>query len=251
MNITLSDKVAVVTGGGGGIGSEICRVLAQAGARVVITHRGGSGQAKAQTALASLAGDGHMVVQASVDNYQEQQALAATLSDTFGKVDILVNNAGLTRFVDPDDLEGLDDDLIDQIFRVNWRGSFASVRALEGLLKKSDDGLVVNLSSIAGQTANGSNVAYCASKAAINSMTMSLARALSPEIRVMAIAPGLVAGEYTKKLDPTWTTQQEEMTPLKRLTSAGDVANAVIACAALLKFSTGCVIPVDGGRPLT
>ena len=82
-------------------------------------------------------------------------------------------------------------------------------------------------------------------------MTMSLARSLSPEIRVMAIAPGLVEGEYTKKLDPDWTRDQEQLTPLKRLTQAGDVADAVIACATLLKYSTGCVIPVDGGRPLT
>lgn len=251
MNVTLSDRVAVVTGGGGGIGSEICRSLAKTGARVVITHKDDSDLEVSQTALASLEGEGHMVVQSSVDNYQDQQALAKTISDNYGRLDILVNCAGLTRFVAPDDLEGLDDDLIDLIFKVNWRGSFASVRALEGLLKKSDDGLVVNLSSIAGQTAIGSNVAYCASKAAINSMTMSLARSLSPEIRVMAIAPGLVEGEYTKKLDPDWTREQEQLTPLKRLTQAGDVADAVIACATLLKYSTGCVIPVDGGRPLT
>jgi len=251
MHITLKDKVAVITGGGGGIGSEIARSFAEAGALVILTHRGGDGLAKAEATIASLAGEGHMMLMASVDNSQQQARLAATLEEKFGKVDILVNNAGVTRFVEHGDLEGLDDELIDTIFRVNWRGSFASVRALEGLLKKSGDGLVINISSIAAQTANGSNLAYCASKAAINSMTMSLARALSPHIRVLAIAPGLVEGEYTEKLDPEWTRQQRELTPLKRLTRASDVAKAALACAALLQFSTGCVIPVDGGRPLT
>ena len=251
MNISLSDKVAVVTGGGGGIGSEICRSLARTGAKVIITHKDTASAERSQAVLNSLAGDDHMVIRAAVDSPRDQKALSETISEQYGRVDILINCAGLTRFVAPNDLEGLDDELIDQIFRVNWRGSFATVRSLEELLKKSNDGLVINISSIAGQTAIGSNIAYCASKAAINSMTMSLARALSPEIRVVAISPGLVEGEYTKKLDPAWTRDQEQLTPLKRLTQAGDVADAVIACATLLKYSTGCVIPVDGGRPLT
>jgi 3-oxoacyl-[acyl-carrier protein] reductase len=251
MNMTLSGKVALVTGGGGGIGSEICRSLAKAGARVVITHKDPSGLEKSEATLQSLEGEGHLVALASVVSSQDLRALAETITEKYGKLDILVNCAGLTRFVAHDDLEGLDDDLIDLIFKVNWRGSFATIRALEGLLTKSEDGLVVNISSIAGQTAMGSNVAYCASKAAINSMTMSLARSLSPNIRVLALSPGLVEGDYTKKLDPVWTKEQEQLTPLKRLTSAGDVADAVIACATLLKYSTGCVIPVDGGRPLT
>jgi 3-oxoacyl-[acyl-carrier protein] reductase len=249
--ISLENKVAVITGGGGGIGSEIGRHLSALGARIVVTHLGDSDLDHAQKAIASFSGAGHLVVQASVDSYDDNKRLAAVLDQEYGRVDLLVNNAGVTRFVNPDDLEGLDDELIDTIFRVNWRGSFATIRALQPLLKKSEDGLVVNISSIAGTTGIGSNVAYCASKTAINTMTISLARSLSPDIRMLAIAPGLVEGEYTKKLDPAWTTEQEELTPLKRLTQASDVARAVVACATLLTFSTGCVIPVDGGRPLT
>jgi 3-oxoacyl-[acyl-carrier protein] reductase len=168
-----------------------------------------------------------------------------------GKVDILVNNAGMTRFVAPEDLDGLDDEIIDTIFRVNWRGAFATIRTLEPLLRKSGDGLVVNISSIAGTTGIGSNIAYCASKSAMNTMTMALARSLAPLIRVVSVAPALVEGEYTDKLDPLWTEQQRQLNPLKRLTTADDVARAVFACATLLTYSTGCVIPVDGGRPLT
>ncbi len=251
MNIELTGDVAVVTGGGGGIGSAISRILAGAGANVVITHRGGTGKAGAEKTLQSLAGTGHMLFRAAVDNAVEQKNLAEQIKNKYGKVDILVNNAGLTRFVPAYDLESLDDETIDTIFRVNWRGAFASVRSLEPLLRKSGDGLVVNISSIAGTTGIGSNVAYCASKSAMNTMTIALARALAPDIRVISVAPALVEGEYTDKLDPGWTEQQRQLNPLKRLTTAEDVARAVLACATLLTYSTGCVIPVDGGRPLT
>ena len=251
MNVSLDGKVVVITGGGGGIGSAIGRQLSSAGARIVVTYRADSSRSLAEVALASFSGTDHMIVQASVETTDDQQRLVRAITEEYGRVDILVNNAGVTRFVDHDDLEGLDDELIDKIFRVNWRGSFATIRGLEKLLRESGDGLVINISSIAGTTGIGSNVAYCASKSAINTMTKSLARSLAPDIRVISIAPGLVEGEYTRKLDASWTREQEELTPLKRLTQAEDVARAVLACATLLTYSTGCVIPVDGGRPLT
>lgn len=251
MSYTLSGKVAVITGGGGGIGSEIGRHLSAAGVKVVVTHRDDTDKDHAESAISTFTGKDHLVVQGSVDKLDDQNRLAKRIDEKYGKVDILINNAGMTRFVDPEDLDALDDELIDTIFKVNWRGSFATIRALAPLLRKSEDGLVINISSIAGTTGIGSNVAYCASKSAVNTMTISLARSLSPEIRVMSIAPGLVEGEYTKKLDPNWTEEQKQLTPLKRLTQAEDVAKAVVACATLLNFSTGCVIPVDGGRPLT
>ncbi len=176
---SLENKIAVITGGGGGIGSEIGRQLSGLGAKVVITHVGDSDVDYAKRAIASFTGEGHLMVQASVDSYDDNKRLAATLAEQYGRVDLLVNNAGVTRFVNADDLEGLEDELIDMIFRVNWRGSFATIRALQPLLKKADDGLVVNISSIAGTTGIGSNVAYCASKTAINTMTVSLARSLA------------------------------------------------------------------------
>jgi 3-oxoacyl-[acyl-carrier protein] reductase len=251
MEMSLSGRVALITGGGGGIGSEICKTLASSGAQVIITHRGGAGQERAEKVLKALDGTGHMIIKASVDSFEEQKRMAAAIEETYRKVDLLINNAGMTRFVPADDLEGLTDDLIDDIFRVNWRGAFASVRALKDLLMKGNDALVINISSIAGTTGVGSNVAYCSSKSAMNTMTIALARALAPDIRVLSIAPGLVEGEYTDKLDPVWTEEQRQLNPLKRLTTARDVAQAVLACTTLLTYSTGCVIPVDGGRPLT
>ena len=111
-------------------------------------------------------------------------------------------------------------------------------------------GLIVNISSIAGIYGIGSNVAYCASKAAIDSMTRSLARALAPKIRVVSVSPGFVEGEYTKNFDPKFLQNQMDNTPLGRFATGVDVANAVYALATTLTFSTGNIITVDGGRLL-
>lgn len=249
MSQSLSGQVALVTGAGGGIGSAISRRLAEAGAQVILTYNRSA--AETQALADQLPGESHLVAQAQVDDSLSLRRLADTVAERYGTLDLLVNNAGMTRFVAHDDLDGLDDDLIDQIFRVNWRGAFACVRAFLALLAGGDGGLVVNISSIAGTTGNGSNVAYCASKAAMNAMTVSLARALAPRIRVVAVAPGLVDGAYAQKLDPVWRQAQVDKTPLGRLATGDDVAEAVLAIATLLPLSTGVVIPVDGGRPLT
>ncbi|MEM6284446.1 MAG: SDR family oxidoreductase [Chloroflexota bacterium] len=251
----MQGRVVVVTGAGGGIGSAVCRGFAALGASVVLVYR--SSKAATEELMVSLPAEGdqqHIMVQANVDNSAEMEKLAQTVAVTYGRVDVLVNNAGFTQFVAHDDLTGLDDDLIDRIFQVNFRGAFAGVRVFkEQLMQAAADGdpaLVINMSSIAGTTGEGSNVAYCASKAAMDSMTRSLARALSPHIRVLSIAPGLVDGEYAKNLDAAWYDAQVQTTPLKRLALAEDVAAACVAAATQLKFTTGNIIHVDGGRPL-
>jgi len=109
---------------------------------------------------------------------------------------------------------------------------------------------VINISSIAARTAMGSNIMYCASKAALDSMTQSLARALAPDVRVISVSPGLVDTEFVKSLDPAWRDQQAARTPLGRLVAPEEVAAAVIAAVRDLTFTTGCVLSVDGGRPL-
>ena len=248
MTQSLQNQVAVVTGGGGGIGSAIACRLAQAGAHVIITYNASA--EKAQATADSLDGSNHLVVHCPVDDSSAQSRLAQTIADHYGRLDILVNNAGITRPVPHDDLDSLDDDLIDSIFRVNFRGAFASIRALKPLLMAGDGGLVVNITSIAARTGVGSNVAYCASKAAMDSMTRSLARALAPKIRVVSVSPGWVNGEYAQRMPPEIIEEQIAKTPLNRIAEAEDVAEAVYAVAAHLTFSTGDIIPVDGGRPL-
>jgi 3-oxoacyl-[acyl-carrier protein] reductase len=190
------------------------------------------------------------VIQASVTDRTALAAMAQQVADHYGKLDLLVNNAGITRPVPHADLAGLDDALFDQIMQTNVRGAFACVRAFQDLLMAGAGGTVINLSSIAGRTGVGSNVAYCASKAAMDSLTRSLARALAPQIRVVSVAPGWVWGEYAARMDEAYIQQQIDKTPLGRIAQPEDVAEAVFAVATQLTFSTGCIIPVDGGRPL-
>ena len=244
---SMQGQVAIVTGGAGGIGSAICQRFADAGATIVIIDLALN---KAQEMADSLPGENHFVSNASITNSDELKGLATQLQEKYGKIDVLVNNAGVTTPVAHDDLDGLTDEWIDRIFQINWRGSFACVRAFKDLLLAGDGGAIVNISSIAGNTGVGSNVAYCASKAAIDSMTRSLGRALAPKIRVVSVAPGWVLGEYAKRMDPAYLQAQADDTPLKRLALPEDVAEAVLAVATKLTYMTGNIIPVDGGRPL-
>lgn len=243
----LEGKIALVTGGGGGIGSAICRRLAQEGALVVASYRNGA--ARAEAMIRALPGTGHWARAASVTDSSALAALAAEIESRHQRLDILVNNAGVTRVVPHADLDALDDALIDEIFATNWRGAFACTRACRPLLQRAR-GVVVNISSIAGTTAVGSNIAYCASKAAVDNMTRSLARALAPAVRVLAVAPGWVEGEYASRADPAYLAEQVARTPLGRIATPEDVAEAVLAACTALRFTTGALIPVDGGRPL-
>jgi len=249
MRTSLAGRVAVVTGGAGGIGTSIVRALAAAGAAVVVGYQ--SSAAAATALAAALPGEGHRAAPAPVTDSAALAALAAAVEAEHGRLDILVNCAGITRFVAHADLDGLDDALIDDILAVNVRGVIAATRAFRPLLAREGRGLVVNISSIAGTTGMGSNIAYCASKAAVDNLTKSLARALAPAIRVVSVAPGLVDTEFVKGLDEGWRNRQVELTPLGRLSHPSEVGAAVVAVATLLPFTTGAVIPVDGGRPLT
>lgn len=245
---SVSGKVVLVTGASRGIGAAIARTFAASGGRVIITHRDSADAA--EQVLASLAGAGHRVLQASAADTSALEAAATSVAETEGRLDVLVNNAALTKVVPHDDLDGLDDDFFDAVLHTNVRGPFATVRAFRRLLAADGGGLVVNISSLAAKMANGSNVAYCASKAALDNLTMSLGRALAPEIRVVSVSPGLVDTELTKGWAPERRRRMIEQTPLGRLATPEDIAEAVLAVATLVTFATGIVVPVDGGRPL-
>ena len=243
--------VALVTGAAGGLGEAIVRALAAAGFTLGLGyHRSSEAAERLRQVLPP--GD-HFAVAAPVTDSAALASMAATVEARCGRCDVLVNCAGTTRFVAHADLDGLDDALFDSIFAVNVRGAFAAVRALKSLLERSElpgGGVVVNISSIASVIAMGSNVAYCASKAALDNMTRSLARALAPRIRVLAVAPGLVDTEFVTSLDQAWRDEQAARTPLRRLARPQEVAAAVVAAVTQLTFTTGSIIAVDGGRPL-
>jgi 3-oxoacyl-[acyl-carrier protein] reductase len=249
---SLAGRVAVVTGGAGGLGQAICEALAAEGASVIVGYHSSSQAAQALADALPRSGSltRHAALQATVTDSANLAELACRVKSGWDRCDILVNCAGTTRFVPHADLNALDDALIDQVLSTNVRGPLAAVRAFKPLLASSGAGLVVNISSIAAVTAMGSNIAYCASKAALNNMTMSLARALAPDIRVLSISPGLSDTEFVKQMDQDWRDEQAARTPLKRLALPQEIAAAVVAVATHLTFTTGVVIPVDGGRPL-
>ena len=244
---SLAASVAVVVGGSGGIGSGICRRLAADGHRVVVGYS--SSHDRADALVAELGSD-HVALQIVATEPESLEAARAAIEAEFGIVDVLVNCAGVTRPVAHDDLESLDDELIDRIFSVNWRGPFAAIRTFRPLLETANDPVVINISSVAAVTGLGSNVAYCASKAALDSLTRSLARSLAPTIRVVSVSPGWVEGEYAASMPPGFVDAQRDATPLKRLASPENVAAAVSSVNRDLTCTTGVAIPVDGGRPL-
>lgn len=251
MSLSLQDKVVLIVGGSGGIGAATARQFAEGGAKVVITRRADSDKAAAAQALVStFAGNGHAAFAADVADTATLIALRDAIAARYGRLDVLVNTAGFTKPVPHADLDALDDELIDRMFQVNWRGQFAAIRTFAPLLRASGDGLIVSLSSIAGMTGMGSSIAYCATKAGIDVMTKSLARALAPRVRVLGVSPGVVDTGFVPGRGADFNEKTAATTPLKRVATADDVAAAILSCATHLTFSTGTTIVVDGGRAL-
>ncbi|MBV8426636.1 MAG: SDR family oxidoreductase [Hyphomicrobiales bacterium] len=248
---SLADKAALVIGGSGGIGAATAELLSQAGARVAITHRPGSEkEAVAKAILAKLPGKGHAAFPADVADTASLIALREAIESRFSRLDVLVNTSGFTKPVPHGDLDALDDEFIDRMFAVNWRGQFAAIRTFAPLLRASGDGLIVSVSSVAGSSGNGSNIAYGAAKAGIDVMTKSLARVLAPQVRVVGVAPGAVDTSFVPGRGAEFNAKAAAATPLRRIASAKDVAATVLACATHLTFVTGTTIRVDGGRSL-
>jgi len=245
---SLAGKVAVVTGGSSGIGAASVRLLAGAEARVVVGYNKGADRAAAL--IAELPGSGHQAMYLPLEDSAEIRKVAAAVKDRFGRTDILVNSAGFTRMVAHHDLEALDDDLIDAVLTANVRGPFATIRAFVPMLRASGDGVIVNISSGAAQSGTGSSIIYGASKAALNTMSMALARVLGPEIRVVVVAPGMVHTGFVPGRTEEMMAKAALATPLKRAIEAHDVALAVMASITHLTHTTGSIIPVDAGRHL-
>jgi 3-oxoacyl-[acyl-carrier protein] reductase len=243
----LDGLVVVIAGGTGAIGRATAQRFAALGARIVLLHRGDPEAAKAF--LATLPGE-HGQVVASITDSKQLNAAAEQVREQFGRADILVNTAGFTKPVPPGDLEGLTDELIDEIFAANWRGVFATIRSFVPLLKASGDGLIVNVSSIAAFTGVGSNLAYAAAKAGVDVLGRALARSLAPTVRVLTISPGVVDSAFVPGRGPDFNEKTAATMPLRRIGTVEDVAAAIEACATTLRFSTGNVIVVDGGRSL-
>jgi NAD(P)-dependent dehydrogenase (short-subunit alcohol dehydrogenase family) len=246
-NDRLDDRVAVIAGGTGAIGMATARRFAALGARCVLLHRGDD---EAPAKLASLPGSGHRALVASITDSASLAAAADAVLAEHGVVHILVNSAGTTKAVPARDLVALSDELIDDMLRVNFRGVIATIRAFVPLLEASGDGLVVNISSIAGFTGVGSNLAYVAAKAGVDVVGDALARVLAPKVRVLSVSPGVVDSGFVPGRGADFNSKAAASIPLARVGTVDDVAAAVQACATTLRYATGTRFVVDGGRHL-
>ena len=237
-------KVALVTGSSSGIGEAIARSLHALGASVVINS---SSSVEAGQQVATSLGENAIYVQADIsDKASVQQLIDETLKQ-FGQLDILINNAGWTTLIPHHDLEALTDEIFTRTFEVNVTGTWMLTKAAMPYLKKSDDGNVVNITSVAGIRPIGSSIAYSMTKAALNQMTILLAKSCGP-VRVNAVAPGLVETPWTKN----WRNQHDSVQAISPLHRSANVEDCVQATLGLLrtKYATGQIFAVDGGLTL-
>ena len=244
----LKGRVAVVTGGSNGIGAATIRRLAAAGATCVVGYNQGLDRARAL--IDSLPGQGHVALRTPMEDSAALRAAAAEVAARLGRCDVLVNSAAATRAVPHADLEALDDDLIDRVLVANVRGPFATIRAFAPMLKASGDAVIVNISSLAAATGTGSSIIYGASKAALDTMGMSLARVLGPEVRVLGISPSAVLTDFVPGRSRETVEKLALASPLQRVTEADDVALAIMGAITHFRLSTGTAILVDGGKHL-
>lgn len=245
------DKIVLIIGGNGGVGAATAAAFAKAGATVAVTwRRGERDDASASALQGELEARGYAAFEADVADTASLKALREAVGGRFGRIDVLVHASGFTKAIPHADLDALDDEFIDRMFAVNWRGQFATMRELAPLLKASGDALAVFISSIAAANGAGSNIAYCAAKAGTETLVKSLARALAPSIRVMGVSPGVVDTGFVPGRGAEFNQKIGQTIPLKRVAAASDVADAILACATHLHYSTGTTLVVDGGRLL-
>lgn len=253
----LKGKAAIVTGSSSGIGASVAMGLARRGANVVINFSKSQKEADAVAAAVKKTGVKVIAVQGNVALDADCRKLAQAARDAFGRIDILVNNAGTTKFAGHRDLDALSAEDFANIYAVNVIGPFQMIRACAPDLRKSDVGAVVNVSSIAGIEGIGSSVAYAASKGAMNTMTLSLARALAPEIRINAVCPGLVATpwfteRFGAEVFERVKDNYKKTAVLGRVADGDEIAKSVIFLATPDSYNiTGETLLTDGGLRLS
>ena len=237
----LSGTVAIVTGSSSGIGERTAQRLSELGAKVVVNSA--SSVEAGRAVAAALPGESHYV-QADISDKEQCQRLLDETVAKFGRLDLLVNNAGWTTLVPHGDLDALTDEIFMKTFEVNVFGTWWLTKAAMPLLRASEDGHVVNITSVAGVRPMGSSIAYSMTKAALNQMTRLMAKSHGP-VRFNAVAPGLVETPWTAD----WKTQHAgiaAINPIKRSATPDDCAEAVLALVRN-KYVTGEVFVIDGG----
>ncbi len=248
-------KAALVTGSSSGVGAATACKLAALGYGVTINYANNREGAEASAAACQAEGAEALIVRADVADDDQCRALVAATIERFGRLDAVINNAGTTKFCEHRNLDGLTAEDFQRIYAVNTIGPFQVTRAAVPHLRKAGNAAVVNVASIAGITAIGSSIAYAASKAALINMTKSLARTLGPEIRVNAVCPGFIQGEWLATGMGTARYEAakaflEQVTPLRATSDASTVADSILYFLTCAPLVTGETLLLDGGHHL-
>jgi 3-oxoacyl-[acyl-carrier protein] reductase len=244
-------KAALITGGGTGVGRATARALARLGCHVAVNYSRSQTEAEETAAELRSIGVRAVAVQADVAEDADCRRLVESTVKELGRLDVLVQSAGATSFIPHADLDRVGDDDWSQILNVNLKGPFQCARAARKPMQDAGAGAIVNVSSIAGIAGVGSSIPYCASKAALNNLTLTLARALAPRIRVNAVAPGFITGRWLEAglgagYEPI-KKAMEGRAPLQKVCSPEDVADAILGFVTGSDLVTGQVLVVDGG----
>ena len=251
----LKQAVGIVTGSSSGVGASTARQLAARGTNVVINYSRSVDAAERVAEECRELGAEVLVCQADVSKDSDCQRMVEDTLSRWGRLDILVNNAGTTKFVTHSDLAGLDHQDFQDIYAVNVVGAFQMVRAAQAALTASGDASIVNVASIAGVKGVGSSIAYAASKGALITMTKSLARVMGPSIRVNAVCPGFIEGDWLAEGMGQAVYEQtlsflRAKTPLQTTCTADSVAESILSFIDGHSVVTGQHLILDGGHLL-
>jgi len=247
----VSGRAAIITGAGTGVGRATALQLAELGCSVLVNYSRSKDAAEEVAERARSRGVDALAFQADVSIDADCRAMVAEAERAFGRLDVLVNNAGTTRFIPHAKLDEVTEEAWDEILNVNLKGPFWCARAAQRLLAEGEGGEVVMTSSVAGLVGIGSSIPYCASKAALNNLTVTLARVMGHNIRVNAVAPGFIDGEWLQQgfgdAYETIKAGMESKSPLGKVTTPEDIAGAIVGLITGPDLVTGHVLPVEGG----
>jgi 3-oxoacyl-[acyl-carrier protein] reductase len=249
--MNLSGKVAVITGASRGVGRATALALARHGCSIAVNYSRSREEAEQTVAAIHSIGVKAVCFQGDVANEGACREMMAFTVQELGRIHVLVNNAATTEFIPHSRLDDLTDEHWDRLFAVNVKGAFFCARAVKPYMEAAGEGMIVNVSSIAGITAAGSSIAYCASKAALINMTMSLARVFAPRIRVNSVAPGFIASKWTRdglgsNYDMT-KQMKEQQAALGKICEPENVADAIVGLLIGGDMITGQTVVCDGG----
>ena len=248
------NKVAIVTGSARGIGESTALMLAQRGYNITVNYASSVDEAKDTVMQCEAVGVEVLLIQGDIANDKDCRQIVDETMAKWGRLDVLINNAGTTTYVNHTNLEALTPEVWERTFSVNVFGTFQMVRAAEKALRASGNGAIVNVGSIAGVAGIGSSIAYAASKGAVNTMTLSLARVLAPEVRINTICPGFVGTKWQQDGQgdgyDEYVKGVEKNTPQQHACTAEDIAESVVQMVEGHRFMTGETILVDAGSHL-